>query len=93
MPHDLAVAEDADRLAVGLEIGNHGHFGRKIEQPICGPLVQAALMQVRRGHRRAEMPDQPNEIIGTQRLPPENQQNVMEPGFVNQLEHRRIDRS
>ena len=43
---DFPIAENPDRLAVFLEIGDHRDLGRQIEQPVRRALLQVAPMQV-----------------------------------------------
>ena len=43
-------------------------------------------MQIRRSDRRAEAPDEADEIFRGQRLVPEHQYDVVEPGFVYRSE-------
>jgi hypothetical protein len=50
--------------------------------PIPGALVQAALVQIGRRHRRAETPDEMDEILRGHGLAPEHHEDMVQPRLV-----------
>ena len=91
MPHDLAIAEYADGPAVLAQIRDDGDLGRKLEQLIRGALIEAPLMQGGGGDRRAETPDEIDEILRGERLAADHQQHVVEPDRVQCPERCIVD--